>query len=68
MEASLPDQSDTKEAAVVVPETSCTLNETASITFNEFSSQLPQTDNLDTEHYLNCLRLLSTLLSDEQPE
>jgi hypothetical protein len=63
VEAELPDDID--EAAVIVPQTPCPLEDVALTTFVEFVSRLPQADPWDTEYYLSSVTLLDNLLSGE---
>jgi hypothetical protein len=64
VEAGLPGN-DTGDAAVIVPDTPCPLNENVINTFMEFVTQLPKHDPWNTEHFRNGLRVLESLLSNE---
>ena len=63
-EAGLPDD-DTDETAIIVPETLCQLEQNAMNTFTEFVARLPRNDPWNTEHFLNGIRLLESLLLNE---
>ncbi len=64
VEAGLPDN-DTDDDAVIVPETPCPLHDNALNTFLEFVTRLQKNEPWNTEHFINGLRLLESLLSNE---
>ena len=62
VKASLPEDNN-GDQAVVVPETLCPLNKT---TFMDMVSRLAQNDPWNTELYRSSLRILDSLVVDEQ--